>query len=153
MNGSFIVYLCLMHLIQRRNRNWSWIIYYSFQENVAQLWRILKDVQITKRNSWEINCCWKIRQNQAMEQIVHVRFHFYSYFCNQKFTSLLSHNMSVSNVQKKKLSVRGFHFAQRTYSCNPTQHDFCGQFFLTKNLFRKLAVDDVLLMWRGCCKP
>ena len=150
MNGSFIVYL--MHLIQRRNRNWSWVIYYSFRENVAQLWRILKDVQRTKRNSWEINCCWKVWQIKRWSTLYTYVFIFIHIFVTKSLPHYY-HTTCRSAMSRKNLSVRGFHFAQRTYSCNPTQHDFCGQFFLTKNLFRKLAVDDVLLMWRGCCKP
>ena len=93
---------------------------YAFQENVAKNWEILKDVQFhvqrTKRNSWEYDCCWKIREDHAMKQTVHVRFHFCWYFCNQKFTVLISRNMAVSNVNKKDLALEDSIFVKEIIS-------------------------------------
>ena len=135
-----------MHLIQRRNRNWSWVIYYSFRENVAQLWRILKDVQRTKRNSWEINCCWKIRQNQAMKQTVHVRFYFYSYFCNQKFTALLSQHVG-QQCKEKNLVFEDSILLKELIPVTQRNMTFVDNFFLPK-----ICLENLLLMMFYWCE-
>ena len=95
----------------------------------------------TTKHSLGVKCCWKFREYHAAKQTVHVRFHFCWYFCNQKFTVLISRNMAVNNV-KKKCSVQRFQFTQWTYSCKKTQHimTFVDNFSLPKTCSENIDV-------------
>ena len=67
-----------------------------------------------------------------MKQTVHVRFHFYSYFCNQKFTTLLLRNMPVSNVKKKNLVFEDSILLKELIPVTQRNMTFVDNFFLPK---------------------